>query len=277
MGFFVMNTITKEYVEMNTQNSKYKITKNKEDAHSFKKRKSAQNFLGNDTQKILTKAGWAVFSEQELIQKNDSEPIIKASSKVDMGLEDMEKVLKYEGIEVNADLSNYFQVPNIDIIKTIKEFEMFLKKMSDYASVLSKQYTYIEFCKLDYEHKLELYSTDLDLMRRTELSANYVACLKERRRIKDDILILEKLLNSSVQDIINGDLNEFLNKLENRTYSPRVAPELFHSLDSVRVKPKFSYDNIEHEQFDSNNYMLSQTDSLLNLIAGFEPLPDCGD
>ena len=63
MGFIIENPITGEYVEMNTQTSEYRITKDKSKSHRFKKQKSAHNFLACDTQKILKQEGWKVTVE----------------------------------------------------------------------------------------------------------------------------------------------------------------------------------------------------------------------
>lgn len=296
MGFIVINKLTKEVVEMNPNNCKYNITSIIEKAHKFKRKKSALNFLDADTQKILRQAGWGVISEALIdkflegnLSRNEidiptslDKPIIEASSKIDVSMEDMEKLKNFQHFEPNADLSKSFEVPNIDIIGTIKQFEIFLKRMKGYADILSQQYTYIESCKLDFEHKMEFDTTDLNIMKRAELNTNYSTCLKERRRIKDDILILEKLLNASISDLIDGTLDEFFKTLEERYYRPRVAPELFESKEVVQVKPKFTLGSLDRDSMTKEVEHFNQsfnmgTSSLLEIISGFEPLPDCGE
>lgn len=297
MGFIVVNKLTKEVVEMNPNNCKYKITPNTDKAHHFKRKKSALNFLDADTQKILKQAGWGVISDSLLEKFLNGElssldidtpqgldkPIIEASSKIDTSMEDMEKLKNFQHFEPTSDLSKSFEVPNIDIIETIKQFEIFLKRMKDYADILSQQYTYIECCKLDYEHKVEFDTTDLNLMKRAELNTNYSTCLKERRRIKDDILVLEKLLNASISDLIDGTLDKFFKELEDRYYRPRVAPELFEGKEVVQVKPKFKLDSLQRDTMSkevenfNDSFEIGATSGLLEMISGFEPLPDCGE
>lgn len=323
MGFCVFNENSSEFVELNTSNCKYKVTKEYSKCHHFKVRKKAQNFLDNDTQRILNKAGWKVVSDailKDLYDKKTTEPdekpksktegtndfglygifveekedipeavkhFINASQKIDMSLDDMEKLSHFKHFEADATLSESFEVPNIDIIGTIGQFEIFLKKMKSYADVLSKQYTYIENCKLDFEHKIEFQSKELSYMKRAELLTNYTTCLEERRRIKDDILILEKLLNSSIYDLIDGTLDEFFKSLRKRKYRPRVAPELFENNDTVQVKPKFKFDNLERdavtkeaEQLNNSMNILDQnifSGGMLGLISDFTPLDDCGE
>lgn len=298
MGFVVYNKITDEYVKMDTNTCKYYITKDSSNCHHFKKRVKAINFLDNDTQKILTKSGWEVISDAMLLdikQGKDIEitddipknvkPFIEAFSKIDLSLEDMEKLRNFKHFETDEELSKSFEVPNIDIVGSIKQFEVFLKKMKDYADVLSKQYTYIESCKLDYEHKIEFDGKDLDFIKRMELLTNYATCLEERRRIKDDILILEKLLNASVEDLINGTLDEFFKTLESRFYRPRVAPELFSEKETVQVKPCFTLSSLHRDNLTTDAEKLHQSfdlsinnqNSYLEMIYGFEPIDDCGE
>ena len=306
MGFCVYNRKKWMFVEMNTNNCKYSIVSDYTKAHHFKKRKAASNFLENDTQKILNQSGWEVVSdtilkelmEQKTISEEDTmddvpdkiKPFIRASLKIDEGLDDMEKLKNFKYYEADATLSESFEVPNIDIIGSIRQFENFLRKMKEYADVLSKQYTYIENCKLDYEHKIEFDLRKLSYMKRLELITNYVTCLEERRRIKDDILILEKLLNSSIKDLINGELDKFFQNMEKRSYRPRVAPELFQDADVVQVKPKFHLDSMSRDDMtkqaealnesiekDITEQALTSGGSLLSLISGFNPIVDCGE
>lgn len=317
MGFCVFNELSSEFVELNPANCIYKITKDYTKSHHFRRRKNAQNFLDNDTQRILNKSGWQVVSDailkelygtKETASEDNNEDLvcsekqiesqdddisesvktfINASQKIDMSLEDMEKLRHFQHFEANAKLSESFEVPNIDIVGTIRQFEIFLKKMKNYADVLSKQYTYIENCKLDFEHKMEFEGKKLSHFKRSELLTNYTTCLEERRRIKDDILVLEKLLNSSISDLVDGSLDEFFQTLENRRYRPRVAPELFEDKESVQVKPKFRLDNLEHdavtndvEKLNESMNILEQnifSGGLIGLISDFTPLNDCGE
>lgn len=278
MGFVVMNQERGEFVEMNTTNCKYRITKDSSKCHHFKHKIKAMNFLENDTQKILTNKGWNVVSDAFLngIKEVDNKPkedFISNKEKTleeDLSLEDIEK------------LSKSFEVPNIDIIGTIKQFELFLKKMQDYYEVLSQQHSYIERCKLDFEHKMEFDGKDLSFVKRAELMTNYSTCLEERRRIKNDIDVLEKLLNASIQDLINGNLDKCFDKLENLSYKPRVAPELFEDKERVQVKPCFRMDSLQKDNLKNEVAQLNESfnynqSSYLELISGFEPIEDCGE
>lgn len=278
MGFVVMNQERGEFVEMNTTNCKYRITKDSSKCHHFKNKIKAMNFLENDTQKILTNKGWNVVSDAFFngIKEGDNKPkedFISNKEKTleeDLSLEDIEK------------LSKSFEVPNIDIIGTIKQFELFLKKMQDYYEVLSQQHSYIERCKLDFEHKMEFDGKDLSFVKRAELMTNYSTCLEERRRIKNDIDVLEKLLNASIQDLINGNLDKCFDKLENLSYKPRVAPELFEDKERVQVKPCFRMDSLQKDNLKNEVAQLNESfnynqSSYLELISGFEPIEDCGE
>lgn len=278
MGFVVINQERGEFVEMNTTNCKYRITKDSSKCHHFKHKIKAMNFLENDTQKILTNKGWNVVSDAFLngIKEVDNKPkedFISNKEKTleeDLSLEDIEK------------LSKSFEVPNIDIIGTIKQFELFLKKMQDYYEVLSQQHSYIERCKLDFEHKMEFDGKDLSFVKRAELMTNYSTCLEERRRIKNDIDVLEKLLNASIQDLINGNLDKCFDKLENLSYKPRVAPELFEDKERVQVKPCFRMDSLQKDNLKNEVAQLNESfnynqSSYLELISGFEPIEDCGE
>ena len=278
MGFVVINQERGEFVEMNTTNCKYRITKDSSKCHHFKHKIKAMNFLENDTQKILTNKGWNVVSDAFLngIKEVDNKPkedFISNKEKTleeDLSLEDIEK------------LSKSFEVPNIDIIGTIKQFELFLKKMQDYYEVLSQLHSYIERCKLDFEHKMEFDGKDLSFVKRAELMTNYSTCLEERRRIKNDIDVLEKLLNASIQDLINGNLDKCFDKLENLSYKPRVAPELFEDKERVQVKPCFRMDSLQKDNLKNEVAQLNESfnynqSSYLELISGFEPIEDCGE
>ena len=279
MGFVVINQERGEFVEMNTTNCKYRITKDSSKCHHFKHKTKALNFLENDTQKILTKEGWEVVSDALLKGLNVSNDK-KENISIKKELEPIEEDLSSEDIEK---LSKSFEVPNIDIIGTIKQFELFLKKMQDYYEVLSQQHSYIERCKLDFEHKMEFDGKDLSFVKRAELMTNYSTCLEERRRIKNDIDVLEKLLNASIQDLINGTLDKCFDKLENLSYKPRVAPELFEEKERIQVKPCFRMDsslpkdNLKNEVTQLNESFNFNQSSYLELISGFNPIEDCGE
>ena len=277
MGFIIENPITGEYVEMNTQTSEYRITKDKSKSHRFKKQKSAHNFLACDTQKILKQEGWKV--TVEAFKPPEDTHKIPVAKNIEESLDDMERLKKFHHFEANADLSKSFEVPNINIVSTIIEFERFLRNMKKYADVLSKQYTYIEYCKLDYEHKIEKVGKKLDIIQRAELLTNYSTCCEERRRIKDDILILERLLNASILDLIDGKLDEYFEKLNNRYYVPRVAPELFEKDENVQVKPKFKYDSVERDSTvdDLKHFNKLCEQELLSTRHNFKTFPECGE
>lgn len=73
---------------------------------------------------------------------------------------------------------------------------------------------YIEFFNLDASKGFKIYKM---LQQR----------LTRRRAIKDELEKIEIIFSSTVNDIISGRLNDRLNGLANRQYSPRVLTELF--------------------------------------------------
>jgi hypothetical protein len=296
MGFIIYNVKTSEYLAMNSENNSW-ITKNPEECKSFKRSKSAKNFLEHDTSHMFKGTHWTVesdkilkpkfqkknFAQHDADKENEHKYLIETSKKVDVSLDDMEKLKHFKHYDANASqLASSFEVPNIDIVETIKQFCLFLRKMDEYAKVLPMQYTYIENCKLDYEHKIELDSDGLSYTKQAQLNGNYKSCLEERRRIKDSILILEKLLGSTVEELINGDVENFMASLEDRHYSPRVAPELFADLETVNVKPCFKYDTLKRDNTAEKMQQLQQSinlnsGNLLEIISGFSPIEDCGE
>ena len=51
--------------------------------------------------------------------------------------------------------------------------------------------------------------------------------IEKRRSIKNEIQILNIILDKKISDTVTNEILEFMSKMDKRTYEPRVMNELF--------------------------------------------------
>lgn len=81
--------------------------------------------------------------------------------------------------------------------------------------------------KLDIEHYIEFYS--LSASQGYKAAKMLKDCLEERRRIKDEMALIEEALKKNIGFIRKGSFHEAVSKQANRKYRPRILEELFNS------------------------------------------------
>lgn len=92
--------------------------------------------------------------------------------------------------------------------------EFLLKQLSTTDQELSDCLHYIEFCKLNAAQGYKAYKMIKERRIR-------------RRTIKNELQIVESILNKKIGDSMLDDINAVIEKMDNRTYEPRVLTELF--------------------------------------------------
>lgn len=115
---------------------------------------------------------------------------------------------------------------------TTKTMEMFLeleticgelrKKKQQLNSALSMA----DKKKTDIEHYIEFYP--LSASKGYKASKMLKDCLEERRKIKDELDLINNILRMNIDTIGNGKGHDSLTKAKDKQYSPRVLTELFN-------------------------------------------------
>ena len=95
-----------------------------------------------------------------------------------------------------------------------KRKEDLCKQLSEVEGELSDINHYIEFCNLNASQGYKAYKMVKE--RRVK-----------RRSIKNELVVVEMILENKISDSMTEKIEKLINKLDNRTYSPRVLDELY--------------------------------------------------
>lgn len=120
-----------------------------------------------------------------------------------------------------------FDSGEFDWINMCSSIGQFINQLPQYKSNLEDQYKEVELEKTDLEHYIEFFNMNA--------SQGYKAfkmlqdIRRKRRKIKDEIMIVDILIDSTMEDYTSGRVLKRINGLNERKYSPRILTELFNS------------------------------------------------
>lgn len=121
--------------------------------------------------------------------------------------------------------ANYLPFTLGETKEWLTKIECVLRNIQSSKHSLEKEVRDIELEILDIEHFGELYnvsgSEGYNLFRRIS------NLRRERREIKDKLLVIDNLANASINQLVSGDIRRSMNGLERREYKPRIAKDLF--------------------------------------------------
>lgn len=98
--------------------------------------------------------------------------------------------------------------------EAVKRKEELCEQLSEVDKELSDINHYIEFCKLNAAQGFKAYKMIKE--RRVQ-----------RRRIKNELVVVETILEKKIGESITEEVKKVIQRLDKRTYSPRILDELF--------------------------------------------------
>lgn len=90
---------------------------------------------------------------------------------------------------------------------------------------LLKQLHGLEDEKLDIEHYIEF--SNLNAAQGYKASKELKVCRMKRRSVKNELLVLDIILDQRVNELVNEEVYRRVQGLDSRTYKPRVRTDLF--------------------------------------------------
>lgn len=121
-------------------------------------------------------------------------------------------------------------IESIDILETCNNLQLILSQVNAYKQVMQTNLQQIEKQKCDVDHRIEFTKDNGKEFNAAEMVQIFKlerAILRERRKIKDSILMSDIVISSTFDDFKSGKVINRLKGLENREYAPRALNELF--------------------------------------------------
>lgn len=115
---------------------------------------------------------------------------------------------------------------NYDLDYEISRMEKFAKDLKEQEKILIAKLQKMEFKIVDLEHYVEFYNADM--YSAWKYYKLFQDVMRERRCIKDEIAIINYILNSNMKSASNNLLSKAVSRLNERQYSPRVLKDLFN-------------------------------------------------
>lgn len=105
-------------------------------------------------------------------------------------------------------------------------------ELNIYKSRLEKDFNKVQLELTDIDHKIEFPKSNgkeynaVEMVKLLQLRRD---TLRKRRKIKDDLMYIHIMSESSLEDFTSGKVVNRINGMDNREYRPRVLDELFVS------------------------------------------------
>jgi hypothetical protein len=112
-----------------------------------------------------------------------------------------------------------------NILEKMIDWEKYIKSLREYMTTIDDQLSLVDMEICDIRHYAENF--DLNLYQGWKLYKMLQDACKRRRRIKDERIKVEYILNSNFVDCTNNAISNYIKSLDNRKYRPRVLKELF--------------------------------------------------
>ena len=117
-------------------------------------------------------------------------------------------------------------VDNIQVwLDKINDMNGLVKDATERKEILEKQLHDLEDEKQDIEHYIEF--QNLNAAQGYKASKELKICRVKRRSVKNELAVINIILNQSIKDILNNEVRNKVEELDRRTYKPRVRTDLF--------------------------------------------------
>lgn len=124
---------------------------------------------------------------------------------------------------------------NTEKIMVSENIQVWLDKIGDMNGVvkeaktrknaLEKQLQRLEDEKLDIEHYIEF--QNLNAAQGYKASKELKTCRVKRRSVKNELAVIDIILELQLKEIVFSKIYQKIEKLDKRTYKPRVREDLF--------------------------------------------------
>jgi hypothetical protein len=113
-----------------------------------------------------------------------------------------------------------------NILDKMIDWENYIIKLQEYMSTIDDQLSLVDMEICDIRHYAENF--DLNLYQGWKLYKMLQDACRRRRKIKDERIKVEYILNRNFVDCTNNAISNYIKSLDNRKYTPRVLKELFN-------------------------------------------------
>lgn len=165
-------------------------------------RKQAESIYKNSLPKALR----MVFH----VEKYDNNPNIKQVSQSDL-MNNTERVMEAVNIKV--------------WIQKLQDMNGLIAEATMRKEILEKQLHELENEKIDIEHYIEF--QNLNAAQGYKASKELKICRIKRRAIKNELAVINIILNRKLNEVMNGEIIKKIEELDRRTYTPRIRNDLF--------------------------------------------------
>ena len=207
MALYIITDGNKNYIRRDI-NGKYVPVKSRALADEFEEKWKAKKVLDNNLNP-KTRKGFYISEEETGIlntikEENNKSPCIIESN-----------------IKTDFCNDNFSELKNkiLEIKKFIDENESRKLELTELLSITDKEIT-------DIQHFIEF--SDLDDVEILKIYHMLKARLKNRRNIKNELVVLRQLSECKMEKDILGDVLTTISEFDNKKYAPRVLTELFN-------------------------------------------------
>ena len=145
-------------------------------------------------------------------------------------------IKKYDSPPNNVKQVNCYDLKNnTEKIMVAENIQIWLDKLSDMNGLakdarkrkeeLLKQLHDLEDEKIDIEHYIEF--QNLNAAQGYKASSELKKCRIKRRSVKNELLVLEIILEQKLEKLLDDEIHKRIIGLDNRTYKPRIRTDLF--------------------------------------------------
>lgn len=170
----------------------------------------------------------------DIYTKRQAEGIYKSS--LPKALKTIFHVKKYDKPPEDVkQVSQHDLVNNTEKVMIADNIQVWLDKISDMnglikdaterKTVLEKQLQDLEDEKIDIEHYIEF--QNLNAVQGYKASKELKICRMKRRSVKNELAIIEVILNYKMNEIVGNKIYQKIEELDRRTYRPRIRTDLF--------------------------------------------------
>lgn len=113
-----------------------------------------------------------------------------------------------------------------NILEKMMDWENYLIKLQEYMTTINDQLSLVDMEISDIRHYAEEF--DLNMYQGWKLYKMLQDACRRRRKIKDEMIKIDYILNSNFVDCTNKAISNYIKSLGNRKYRPRILKELFN-------------------------------------------------
>lgn len=218
MNKFVLTDGNGKYICKDQVSNKYAVTTNENRAVQFDSRLKAANVLKSSIASDMKR----VFRVQEF-----REDYVKPSLSQDSEKPQSESIQTVQDANSAATLRVDTDAINEGIKQWLYKAAEIFSKADDIRNQLNSELSECDCMLTDIHHHIEL--NGFNACQGYKLAKRMQVILKERRRIKDCMYILNTLRGAGMNEEIIGQMIENVKRMDDRKYFPRVIEDVYEN------------------------------------------------